>query len=445
MLPDERLRGLLRDADGRAKADPRAMQSIYSQVDAHRLRRSRRPRWVASLLRAAPALAGAAATVVILVGIVQLVPDLAPAATPAAAPTGQPATPATPSEPAGPAPVTDEIMLENLGPLIGPGPWTCAPWATSAGGEDVLSPSGYAGAIAHASCPGPPGATRAQYAFYPTREALQSEYDAIMASEGVAAGGACTDGTPANAPWVLPGDPQAGSLGCFARNGGVQFVWTDQERHILGQWLAPDTAQGLAFWMEWTRSPVAVEAALAGNLAGWTSDPALCTRGADVEFAGAVAVLTCQRPDGENPAFLAQYYLPWMSTWPMGRNEGEGFADARGGPFPDDPMTRAFFSIMRGGGLDVDTTEGCFEGAPGRYMWGYLRPGFTRDTGRVSDPAKASGYVGCYVRSDGAGTTTRLVFTSNTLAVVAVWDAPDFERASAFLQTWMYENYLSLR
>src|SRR4051812_30115617 len=87
MLPDERIRELLRDVDEHAHVDAGALASIFSNVDAERRQRLSRPRWYGALVRAAPALAGAAAALVIIVGLVALQPDKEPAATPGSSPT----------------------------------------------------------------------------------------------------------------------------------------------------------------------------------------------------------------------------------------------------------------------------------------------------------------------------------------------------------------------
>src|SRR3954467_14868037 len=80
MLPDSRLRAMLREIEALPKADPQVLESIYSHVEMARRRRTRRfgsmnrwPGWV-------PAMAGAAAAIVLLVTVVRLLPDQGPAA-----------------------------------------------------------------------------------------------------------------------------------------------------------------------------------------------------------------------------------------------------------------------------------------------------------------------------------------------------------------------------
>jgi hypothetical protein len=292
---------------------------------------------------------------------------------------------------------------------VDPGTTGCASWTAAPGGENVLSPSGYATSLARITCPGPnAGGPTTQFAMYQTKEALDADFASIMTSQGVAQGSACATAIPANAPWNYPGFPASGDLACYARNGGVQYVWSDHDLRILGQWLAPDNAKGLAFWQLWERSRNAAEQALLDALPTSVSATGPCIRAADDYYVAALAILTCPRPTGQNAVFYAS------------------FPAADG--FPNDPMTTLFSSIMTEGGVPADTSTGCYESSFGRYTWGY------KDNGAVGP---SQGYLGCYQRTDTEPATAQIVWTFNRAAVMGLWDAPDVDAATKLFDDWI--------
>jgi len=308
---------------------------------------------------------------------------------------------------------SDELNAQARLPVIDPGTTGCSSWIAAPGGADVLSPSGYATSLARITCSAPSaGGPPTRYAMYPTKEALDADFASIMTGQGVASGGACTSAIPANAGWNFPAFPTAGDLACYARGSGVQYVWTDHDLRILGQWLAPDNATGLAFWRQWeqARNPAeqALVAAIPTTIDGVGSGAA-CVRAADDYYPTALAIVSCPRADGGNAVFYAAF-TP---------------ADA----FPDDPMTTLFFSIMNGGGVPADTSTGCYESSFGRYTWGY------KQTDGTIGPKQ--GYLGCYQRTDTEPATAQIVWTFNRTAVMGLWNAPDVDTATKLFDSWI--------
>jgi hypothetical protein len=305
----------------------------------------------------------------------------------------------------------DEQTAQARLPVVDPGTTGCKPWIAAPGGEDVLSPSGYATALARITCPGPnPGGPQARYALYQSKDALDADYAAIMTGQGVAQGSACATAIPANAAWNYPGYPASGNLACYARDGGVQYVWSDHDLLILAQWLAPDNAKGLAFWQLWERSRNPAETALLNALPASAVASGPCIRAADDYYPSALAIVSCPRPTGQNAVFYASFPS----------------ADA----FPNDPMTVLFFSIMTEGGVAADTSTGCYESSSGRYTWGF------KDNGVVGP---SQGYLGCYQRTDTEPATTQIVWTFNRTAVMGLWDGPDVDTATKLFDGWITE------
>jgi TIR domain len=314
---------------------------------------------------------------------------------------------------AGPTSATlsgDEAAAQARLPVVDPGTSNCSSWIAAPGGEDVLSPSGYATSVARLTCSGPkPGGPPTRYAMYPTKDALDADFAAIMTGQGVAKGGACTNAIPANAGWNFPAFPTAGDLACYAREGGVQYVWTDHELRILGQWLAPDNATGLASWRQWEQARNPAEQALVDAIPTTLTGFGACVRAADDYYATALAIVACPRTDNGNALFYA----------------GFPAADA----FPNDPMTTLFFSIMSEGGVTADTSTGCYESAFGRYTWGY------KQTDGSIGPSQ--GYLGCYQRTDTEPATAQIVWTFNRTAVMGLWDAPDVDAGTKLFDAWI--------
>ncbi|MEO8273751.1 MAG: TIR domain-containing protein [Chloroflexota bacterium] len=305
-----------------------------------------------------------------------------------------------------------ELQLQAALPAMA-GVESCTSWPTPPGGTDVLSPSGYAASTARLSCPGPStGAPRTEFALYSTSASLKADYDSIMTAEGVAPGGACVSAIPANAAWNFPSYPTSGDLACFERNGGVQYVWTQNELRIIGQWLAPDNATGLANWQAWTKTFNAAEASLLADLPGTVDDLGPCVRAADRYYESALAIIACPRETGQNGAFYARF----------------ASADA----FPNDPMTSSFDSILTEGGFPDDTTTGCYDTKPafGRYTWGFKTDDKVGDT---------EGYIGCYERTDSTPATAQFVWTFNRTAVMGLWNAPDIATGIAYFDEWIGE------
>ncbi len=322
---------------------------------------------------------------------------------------------ATPTGPAGTAEATStplslsEQQLQAALPSV-TGIDACTSWPTPPGGDDVLSPSGYAASTARLTCPGPTtGAPAAEYALYSTGAELKADYDSIMSSEGVAAAGTCVSAIPANAPWNFPTYESSGDLACFERNGGVQYVWTQKALRILGQWLAPDNASGLAFWKNWTMTFNRAELSLVADLPDSVDALGSCVRGADRYYEAALAIIACPRESGQNSAFYARFES----------------ADA----FPNDPMTTMFDSILTDPGFPDDTSQGCLSEPAtfGRTTWGY------------GASAPTEGAVGCYERTDGDATTVQVVWTFNRLAIMGLWNAPDLASGVSFFKAWTAE------
>jgi tRNA A-37 threonylcarbamoyl transferase component Bud32 len=323
------------------------------------------------------------------------------------APTGVPVTTAGPGGPLS----TDEQLLQATLPAVA-GIDQCVSWATPPGGTDVLSPSGYGASMARLTCPGPSGDASVEYALYSTKEALKAEFDGIMASAGVAAGGACVTAIPANAAWSFPNSLPSGDLGCYERGGHVQWVWTQNALRVLGQWLAPDNPTGRSFWQTWTTTRNAAELTLLANLPASVDDNGACVRAEDLYWAGAIATLACPMPAPQYPVYYAQFES----------------ADA----FPDDPMTADFYAVMERGGWTTDTDEGPYSSPPtfGRYQWHYLTNG-------VAGPTE--GYIGAYSRTDGANAVAQYIWTFNRSAIMGVWYAPDLQTGIDFFDDWIAE------
>src|SRR5262249_7416039 len=161
-------------------------------------------------------------------------------------------------------------------------------------------------------------------------------------AQGVARGGVCATAIPANNVWNYPNYPVAGNVACYASQGGVQYVWTDDDLRLLAQWLAPDNATGLAFWQQWEQARNPAEAALLGTLPQLVIQYGGCNRAADDYYPTALAIVTCPRASGENALFFASF-------------------PAATDTFPNDPMTALFTSILSEGGVPADTTTGCYE------------------------------------------------------------------------------------
>jgi hypothetical protein len=334
-------------------------------------------------------------------------------ASPTSAGTVAPTTPPATVTPTTPPLSASEQLLQSTLPAVAAGTAGCTSWPTPPGGEDVLSPSGYAASSARVTCPGPSaGGPATEFALYPTKATLDADYDAIMSSQGVAGGGACVSAIPANAPWNFPGFEVAGDLACFERNGRVQYVWTDHDLRVLGQWLAPDNATGLAFWQSWTKTLNPIEAALLADLPASVDDLGPCIRAADRYYEAALAILACPRATGQNSVFYARF--PSAST------------------FPDDPMTLMFDSILTQGGFADDTTTGCYDTVPayGRYTWGYNVDGGVGDT---------EGYLGCYERTEASPSTAQYVWTFNRTAIMGLWNAKDLDTGISFFDDWIGE------
>jgi hypothetical protein len=334
-------------------------------------------------------------------------------ASPTTAGTVAPTTPPATVAPTPPLLSAEEQLLQSTLPAVAAGTDACTSWPTPPGGQDVLSPSGYAASSARLTCPGPSaGGPATEFALYPTKATLDADYDAIMTSQGVAAGGACVSAIPANAPWNFPNFEVAGDLACFERDGRVQYVWTDHDLRVLGQWLAPDNATGLAFWQSWTKTLNPVEAALLADLPASVDDLGPCIRAADRYYEAALAILACPRATGQSSVFYARF--PSAST------------------FPNDPMTTLFDSILTDAGFADDTTTGCYDTEPvsGRYTWGYNVDGGVGST---------EGYLGCYERTDTTPPTSQYVWTANKLAIMGLWNAPDLEAGISFFDDWIGE------
>ncbi|MGH9886494.1 MAG: hypothetical protein ACREBE_13250, partial [bacterium] len=313
---------------------------------------------------------------------------------------------------AGPLSADQQRLLGALPVLAGGAASACSGWSTPPGGVDVLSPSGYGGSMARLRCSGPDGGNPTEYALYLTKEAMKADYDSIMATAGVPGGGACVSAIPANAAWNFPDFPSSGDLGCFERDGHVQYVWTQNDLRVLAQWLAPDNPTGRAFWQAWTTTPNAAEAALRANLPDTVDDVEPCIRAADVYYATALAIIACRQVKPLNAVYYAQ------------------FASAEG--FPNDPMTLMFDQIMTSGGWPDDTTTGCYDGTPtyGRYTWGFNTDGTIGDT---------EGYIGCFERTDTTAAMAQFVWTFDRTAVMGLWNAPDLSTGIDFFDTWIGE------
>jgi hypothetical protein len=322
-------------------------------------------------------------------------------------PTAGETTPTVTTAPTGASLSADEARLVSLLPMLEATPPSCTSWATPPGGDDVLSPSGYAGSVARLTCPGPTaGAAPIRYALYQDGTSLDAAFVSIMGSLSVAEGGACRDAIPANAPWNFQGDPNSGKLACFERAGKVQYVWTQAQLRLLVQWLAPDNATGFAFWTRWTSTYNAAEQALLALLPTTVDDNGACVRAADLYYFSATAILDCRT--GANTA--AAYYAAFPT----------------GNPFPNDPMTTTFDQLMTLVEFPDDTQEGCLSKDPvyGRTTWV-----FGTDT-------TTQGYIGCYERTDGGVKTSQIIWTYNPRSIMGLWDAPDLATGVSFFKTW---------
>jgi hypothetical protein len=305
---------------------------------------------------------------------------------------------------------SDQEALRGRLPAIA-GVDACVAWPTPPGGEDVLSPSGYAGSIARISCPIQGSSAPARYALYPSTQSLDADFTTMMTSLGVKAGGACVTAIPADSPWSFPNSPNSGDLACFERNGKVQYVWTQRELGILAQWVAPDNAAGYAFWKTWTGTFNQAETDLLGLLPATVDDAGSCVRAADRYYANTLALITCPSANGAAIAYYAR------------------FPDASA--FPNDPMTLQFDSIMQGGGWPDDTSTGCYDATPtyGRYTWAF------KDTSGNLGPTE--GYLGCYLRTDTQPESTQYVWTYNKGSIMGLWAAPDLATGIAFFDSWI--------
>jgi hypothetical protein len=313
-------------------------------------------------------------------------------------------------EPTGGGLTGDQVVLRDRLPFLA-GVESCVPWPTPPGGEDVLSPSGYAGSTARISCPIQGSAVPARYALYPTTQALDADFATMMTSQGVAPGGACVTAIPANAPWSFPNSPNSGDLACFERNGKVQYVWTQRQLGVLAQWIAPDNAAGYAFWKTWTSTFNAAETDLMGRLPRTVDNAGSCVRAAERYYAEALALITCPATTSMSIVYYAL------------------FPDATA--FPDDPMTRQFDLLMQGGGWPDDTAAGCYDETPayGRYTWAF------RDAAGSLGPVE--GYLGCYLRPDTVPESAQYVWTYNASAIMGLWAAPDLATGIAFFDGWI--------
>jgi TIR domain len=340
-------------------------------------------------------------------------PSQVVAASPTGIATGNPTEPAMSLSPTAAPLSAAEVALQSILPVGAADPSGCTTWPTPPGGEDVLSPNGYAASSARLRCPGPKaGAAPTEFALYPTKAALDADYDSIMTSAGVAAGGACVTAIPANAPWNFPTFPESGNLACFERNGGVQYVWTQNELRVLGQWLAPDNASGFAFWQSWSQTFNPAELDLMAALPASVDDLGPCFRAADRYYEAALAIVSCPRPAGDVAVFYALFPEPV--------------------DFPNDVLTSNFDSVMTTGGFPENTTVGCYDEVPafGRYTWGYK-------TGEIVGDIE--GYLGCYERTDTTPTTVQFVWTFNREAVLGLWSAPNIEAGIDFFDDWITE------
>jgi len=339
-------------------------------------------------------------------------PSQGAGASPTLGATAQP-SPQSPTAAPTAVPLTvDQQLLVGTLPALGLGADGCVAWSTPPGAKDVLSPSGYATSRARVTCSGPEaGGPKTEYALYSSKEALDADFDSIMTSQDVAAGGACSSAIPANAEWNFPKLPNSGKLACFAREGGVQYVWTHRELRVLAQWLATDNATGFAYWQRWSTTLNPAEQLLRESLPATAGDgKGSCVRAEDRYYPDATAMLVCPRTGNLNGIYYAQ------------------FASAE--DFPNDPMTVSFDSVMTGGGFADDTAEGCYEDAFGRYEWGYKTDGKVGPT---------EGYFGCYERTDTEPDTAQFVWTFNRTAVMGIWAAPDIKTGVALFEDWIGE------
>ncbi len=340
---------------------------------------------------------------------------------PSAEPTGfVDATPRVTQAPADPTPTpaigdptpaplsaSERALAERVPAVIGPG--QCQPWRVPAGGEDVLSPSGYGGSTARIICPGPSsGGDPVHFVMYPTRAAMDADYASITQDAGLSPGGQCSTSPPANAQWNFPGYVASGELACYERGGGVQYVWTHYQLLILAQLRTVDNASGTAYFNEWSRTRNAAELDLQGRLPD-SVDSTTCVRAADRYWADALAILACTAPDAGAEAVYSSLFA----------DEPE---------FPDDKMTATFDTLLTQGGFPDDTATGCLDGAGpqfGRYTWIY-------DTEAEVDPVE--GYIGCYSRTDTS--TAQYVWTQNSSSIMVWWNAPTLEAGRQFFAEW---------
>jgi hypothetical protein len=307
---------------------------------------------------------------------------------------------------AGPLSAEEATLVQSL-PIVFTASQDCAHWGRDDG--DVLSPDEYDTSTAQVVCPPPAGGSHPiEYLGYATKQELDDEFNALMEDQGVVAGGDCPKGTPADTPWAFPGRPTSGHYACFERGDGVEYVWTQYQLGVLGQWLAPDNLTGLEFWRSWTKTPNAEESALIARLPKSATQAGACMRAAEKYYESALAILQCPKANQSDV-----YYVLFPEP----------------SDFPNDPMTTTFFSVMANGKVPADTTEGCYENKPGRYTWGYRTNGVVGDT---------QGYVGCYLATEGKA-DTEIVWTFNRSAVMAAWLAPDITTAWKYFDTWIGE------
>jgi serine/threonine-protein kinase len=319
---------------------------------------------------------------------------------PSPGPSGGSAQPNSQPPTSGPLNAAEVALVSSL-PILESVTGDCTHWLTPPGGTDVLSPSGYATSVARVTCPGPNGDAHAlEYARYDNLASLDADYASIMTSQGLAEAGDCTAATPANAPWNFPKQATSGHLACFARGGGVEWVWTHNQLRLLAQWQAPDNASGRAFWLSWTKGLNAAELELRSRLPASVVAVDTCVRAPDAYWSGAKAILLCPRDD-EYHQYFALYETPVA--------------------FPDDAMTKQTLALLAGGGLAQDTEGGCYGGPHARQKWYF------------EGNNEPQGYLGCFAPSDRTDNRIQFIWTVNHTAVMAWWLAPDYDKGISFV------------
>jgi len=295
----------------------------------------------------------------------------------------------------------DELALAASLPILEPASASCERWPTPPGGTDVLSPSGYAASTARIQCPGPNGDEHpVEYASYSSIDLIDAEFESIMADAGVAEGGECKSEIPANAPWSFPDQPTSGRLACFERDGGVEWIWSQNQLRLLAQWKAPDNPAGYTFWRTWVSTPNAAEQTLLDRLPSDVVSVASCRRAPDRYWEDALAIVLCPRADD-----FHQYFAL--------------FADPD--TFPNDPMTAQVQRILAAGGLTEDTATGCYGGPTARRMWLF-----------EGNP-EPQGYLGCFIPADATDDRVQFVWSVNHTAVMSWWMAPDYATGINFV------------